>query len=202
MASRWKPGIYLFLTMWAVASGMGAASATRTFSGRSVVDGLGEIPFPPGQWSLEYQRTQLATNLWRPDYFVFRKVGDPIHRLAILRYSTGFPDKPLWQRIDTLHETMGEGVPPQERRGDEGYSIAPMGNSLVNLPSDPKDISWSFISTRQDVSWLCHARLFWRNGLVFAVLYTSPQVVKPDIIDTVVDRGKFVTNRMVWRGNP
>jgi hypothetical protein len=165
------------------------------FSGSSLVPGLGQVFFPPGKWTMEFRRLQPATNTWRPDYFVFTNESEPVHRLAFLKYPPRVAGRQLWSRIDGLHESMGEGVPPQERTGDESYSITMMGNDLVSLPPDPTNISWSFISTRKGLSWLCHATLLNHDGSDFAVLYTSREVTLPSLRDDPVSKSGFLKRR-------
>jgi hypothetical protein len=70
-----------------------------------------------------------------------------------------------------------------------------LGNDLVNLPPEARSISWSFISTRKGVSWLCHATLVNHDGSDFGVLYTSHEVTLPSLRDDIVTKSGFLRRR-------
>jgi hypothetical protein len=169
--------------------------STQSFSGSTLVPGLGQVFFPPGKWTMEFRRLQSATNTWRPDYFVFRNESEPVHRLAFLKYPARVAGRELSSRIGGLQESMGEGVPPQERTGDESYSITMLGNELLKLPPDSTSITWSFISTRKGLSWLCHAALVNHDGSDFAVLYTSREVTLPSLLYDTISKSGFLKRR-------
>jgi hypothetical protein len=192
-----KNTLPIILAALLLASSVYTAPSDRQFSGKAQVDGLGLVAFPPGQWSLELTRIQPDKNdSKRPDYFVFKKAGDPVQRLAFLRRSPAIAPKHLYQLMDGLVETMGDGVPFEETKGPLDYGSAfPMRQEPKDV-TGAREIEFSFISNRRStgVSWLCHAVLFFKEGWVFVIVHTSPEVTSPELIQDVHFRSWLSTD--------
>jgi hypothetical protein len=196
-----KTAFTIILAALLAAPSVHGAPAERQFSGKAQVDGLGLVAFPPGEWSLEFTRIQPAKNdSKRPDYFVFKKAGDRIQRLAFLRYSPAIARKHLYALMDGLAETMGDGVPMQDTKdpGDFGSAAFPIRQVPTDITDDvtvTRVIEYSFISTRRStgVSWLCHTVLFSTDGWVFVIVHTSPDVTSPELIQDVHFRSRLST---------
>jgi hypothetical protein len=197
IARRMKITFTNILAAWLLASSVCAAPPERQFSGKVQVDGLGLVAFPPGKWSLEFARTQPAKNdAKRPDYFVFKKTGDRVQRLAFLRYSPVTAPKDLYHLMDSLVETMGDGVPPEETKDRPAYGPAyPMRREPQDV-TGASVIEFSFISTRAStgISWLCHTVLFSKDGWAFVIVHTSPYATSPELIQDVHFRSRLSTD--------
>jgi hypothetical protein len=163
-------------------------------SGKATVDGLGLVAFPPGNWLLEFRGSDTNHAYSWGDYFVFRRTGQPPHRLTIFRIPPGNAAPALSMYLDTLWETMGDGVPVQQQwpKEDKVESGHPLRTDPPNL-ANANDIEFSFMSKMESgMSWLTHAHLSgfddrWR----YIIVYTSTEVTSPEILDTVRFHSRF-----------
>jgi hypothetical protein len=158
------------------------------FSGKATVEGLGLVAFPPGQWRLEFQGRDKSENYSWGDYFVFRRTGLPLHRLTVFRVPPGRAAPALYMYLDTLHETMADGIPILQR-----WPKLDVVESGFPLRLDPPDgastneIDISFTSkTQSGTSWLTHACLSRPyHGWTFILVYTSTEVTSPELVEDV-----------------
>lgn len=163
------------------------------YSGKTSVSDLGTIAFPTGEWTLEYRRIHSATDA--PDYFVFTKVADPLERLTFLRHPRTTPARQLVHFLDTIGESMGDGIPFEEKKGDYGVGeIHPMRLEPATPGRGERSIAYSFIHahTAPAASWLCHSYLFLHGGRVFVIVHASTSVISPAVVQNVHFRSEFV----------
>jgi hypothetical protein len=163
-------------------------------SGKATVDGLGLVAFPPGNWFSEFQGSDTNHAYSWGDYFVFRRTGQPPHRLTIFRIPPGNAAPALYMYLDSLFETMGDGIPIQQQwpKEDKMESGHPLRTDPPDV-ADANDIEYSFMSKMESgMSWLTHVHLSgfddrWR----YIIVYTSTEVTSPEILDTVRFHSRF-----------
>lgn len=176
-----------------------AQASPPKFTGDAIVDGLGTVTFPGGEWSLEFQRLHQpeSDNRNQPDYFVFKKLGGQLERLTFLRHRPTSPPRQLQFFLDGIGETMGDGIPNEEKNkyGGKGGLIYPM--RLV--PQTPKEtdrsISFSFIHVNppSEPTWLCHTILFLHDSSVFVIAHASTSAIDPNVVQDVQAHSRFST---------
>jgi hypothetical protein len=173
------------------------AAQLGTYSGKATVHDLGKIAFPGGNWVLEFRRVHSVTNhLDQPDYFVFRKAGGFPERLTFLLYLRTTTPRQLMHFLDTVGESMGDGIPFEEKQAGD-YStgeIHPMRlNPTTPTPTD-RTIEYSFIYARDTPApaWLCHSYLFLHGGAVFVIAHASSSVISPTVVQDVQLRSEFL----------
>src|SRR5687768_12660463 len=122
-------------------------SAEKKYAGATNVAGLGRIAFPAGEWSLELQKIQAPTNhVELPDYFVFKKIGDQLERLTFLRYPPTIPPRKIAFMLDPVWETLGDGIPAEEKKEYSGEGeIHPMRRQPESPSDTERTIAFSFI---------------------------------------------------------
>jgi hypothetical protein len=171
-------------------------SMARKYTRTAVVASLGKIAFPAGEWTLEFQRLQNPTNsVFIPDYFVFKRVGDRLERLTFFRYPPTTTPRPLASMLDTVGETMGDGLPWEEKKAED-RSRGPIYSLRIDPPSPSateRRITFSFIYAAPDPapSWLCHAFLFSHDSSVFVIAHASTSVISPEPVQDVQLHSKF-----------
>jgi hypothetical protein len=103
-----KTVAFIIVGLLAGSTGSPSQAAEKKYVGRAVVVGLGNITFPTGEWSLEFQHMQAPTNgLHLPDYFVFKRGGDRLERLTFLSIS-GVGSHLDIQQSDCLRTVCGQ----------------------------------------------------------------------------------------------
>jgi hypothetical protein len=151
------------------------------------------VAFPPGEWLIEFRRTPPQSQ--PRDYFVFKRVSPPVHRLAVLRYSSVRAAPALYMYLDGLHETMGDGVPMEERwpKEDEVYGVFPMRQEPQDV-GKVSDIDFSFVAQgKSGTSWLTHTHLWRRyDNWTFIFVYASTEVTSPEVLDEVQGRSELL----------
>jgi len=191
-----KTVAFIIVGLLAGSTGSPSQAAEKKYVGRAVVVGLGNITFPTGEWSLEFQHMQAPTNgLHLPDYFVFKRGGDRIERLTFLRYAPTTTPRQLAHMLDTVGETMGDGIPWEEKtqEGRPPGVIHPMRT----IPGSPTltelKIEYSFILVRPGPapSWLCHSILFHQGHSTFVIAHASTSAIDPEVAEDVQFRSQF-----------
>jgi hypothetical protein len=194
-----KPVAIIILGLLAASLEIQSHAVEKKYTGRAVIADLGNVAFPAGEWSLEFQRIQASTNaLHLPDYFVFKKVSDPLERLTFLRYPPTTTPRQLAHMLDTVGETMGDGVPWQERKEYSiGGEIHPMRLEPHSPTSTERTITFSFIHVRPSPApaWLCHSFLFLHGGSAFVLAHASTSVINPETVSDVHFRSEFYVSR-------
>ncbi len=178
-----------------------AQSAALKFSGHTSVEGLGSFTFPPGEWTLEFQRIHHAAtqNKGQADYTVFKKLGNKEERLTFLQFPASSPAQQLQHYLDTVGETLGDGIPQEQKmenrknepkkqsaNSDSG-KIHMMNTNPMNLTETTRTIYYSFIHVppSPEPAWLCHTVLFLHEDAVFIIALASTSSTDPDIVDDV-----------------
>jgi hypothetical protein len=189
--------IPIIILTFVIASTNAHAQLTNTnYSGRTAVAGLGEIAFPAGEWLFEFQRIQHQTNsAFIPDHFVFKRVGNRLERLTFLRYPPTTSPRRLDHMLDTIGETMGDGIPWEEKKlgGRSAGAIQPMRLMPYNPTPTERRIEYSFIHVLPSPapSWLCHSILFSHDGSSFVIAHASTSVIDPEVVGDVQFRSQF-----------
>jgi len=195
----------IILGLLAASIGSQSQSAEKRYTGTMVVASLGKIAFPEGEWALRFQRIQHPTNsVLIPDYFVFKRIGDRLERLTFLRHPPPTTPRQLALMMDTVGETMGDGLPWEEKK-KEDRSGGEIHSMRVEPPSPAlteRTIAFSFIHVRPSPasSWLCHSFLFSHDGSVFVIVHASTSVISPETVGDVKLRSQFFPNDRPARG--
>ena len=83
-----------------------AAVAGDSMSGDVTVARLGKIHLPDGKWMIEHTYVPTKESN-RPDCFVFRKLGDRLERIAIIRYRPEIAQKKAYMYADSIADSIG-----------------------------------------------------------------------------------------------
>ena len=174
-------------------------STNTNYTGKATVAGLGNIAFPPGEWSLEFQRIQHPTNVvFMPDYFVFKRIGDRLERLTFLRHQPTVTPRRLGHMLDTIGETLGDGIPSEAKKsGDEWADrIHPMSLMPASPTATERQIQYSFIYVRPSPApaWLCHSILFFHDKSAIVIAHASTSVTDPETVEDVQFRSRLIPN--------
>jgi hypothetical protein len=158
----------------------------QEYTGRAEIADLGVVVFPPGKWQLEFRIPPPKPNpTCRPDYFGFRKVGEPVERLGFRRYSPEIAPQQLIGICDGLQESFGLGAPSELVLPKDAEPEVEMMRLLPdNLAQVKNDISISFITRvpKAGQVWLCHAHVYSWDGWAYVVFHSSTAVLDPDIV--------------------
>ncbi|MCD8535822.1 MAG: hypothetical protein LR011_13975 [Verrucomicrobia bacterium] len=191
-----KTAIIILLGLLAACIDIQAQAPKSNYTGKAAVAGLGTIAFPEGEWSLEFQRIHAPTNdLHVPDYFVFKRVGDRLERLTFLRYPPTTTPRQLGHMLDTVGETMGDGLPWELKNAASrsGGVIHPLRVEPPVPSATERHVTFSFIHVHPSPapSWLCHAFLFSHDSSAFVIAHSSTSVISPEDVQDVKSRSQF-----------
>ena len=154
---------------------------------------------------MEFRRLQGPTNsLHGPDYFVFKRIGDRLERLTFLRYPPTTTPRQLAHMLDTVGETMGDGVPWAEKKERFGVGeIHPMRMEPHSPTLTERTITYSFIHVRPspEPSWLCHSFLFLHGGSAFVIAHASTSIISPETAGDVQFRSQFLPSTKAPRND-
>src|SRR5689334_21641126 len=131
--------------------GRAGQETNTSYSGKATIARLGMIAFPAGEWSLEFQRIQAPTNSpYLADYFVFKMFAERMERLTFLRYPPTVTPRQLGHMLDTIGETMGDGIPGEEKQSEDHGAgvIHPMRLMPASPTATERQIEYSFIQVR------------------------------------------------------
>ena len=159
-----------------------------------VIDGIGQIAFPPGSWTVEHV-VRHDKNVRSPDVYVFKKAGDRLERLTVQRFGPHI-SHPIAAYFDSIGDSMSEGIPIQlldwKNAHDTTYILRPV---VVRERSGDREICMvaTYLCTGEtDDPWMSHAFVCDRDGWLLVCVHASPHVISPETVDQVFSKSKFV----------
>lgn len=172
---------------------LGTLADDETYSGIAKVEGLGTIAFPVGKWSLETRVLRTASEaLEKPDYFVFKKLDEPLGRLTFLRYNPLIAPKDA----GALEETVqGFSRLSFATDGQKKMDWAEMGTrQILGTPTNVEwrtTASWLRIPPAPKPPWLYHAALYSAGQWAIGVIRAATAVTDPHTLENVYALSHF-----------
>lgn len=167
-----------------------------SYQGTTQIAGLGTVAFPPGEWLLEFRRIEPSTSNYQlPDYHVFKRKGDRLERLTILRYLQTDTPRQLALMLDTVGETLGDGVPwPDKKEKNPVGEMFPLRTDPAEPKLTERHLGYSFIHSlpQPAASWICHTHLFLQDNAVIIIAHASTSVITPEVVSKVQSGSRFL----------
>ena len=169
-----------------------SAVAGELISGDVSVPRLGKIQLPEGRWVIEHAYVPTRESK-RPDCFVFRKYGDRLERIAILRYRPEIAQKKAFMYADSIADSIALGVPYfvdadfKSHHHDEAEQLG-----------EPKDwddneLELTFIYTsKKEIPWMSHSFITLKSDWIVVGVHSSPFAISPDTIRQLKDRSDIL----------
>ena len=161
-------------------------------------------PFLRGSGHWSFRKLKPPTNrIDVPDYFVFRRGGERLERLTFLRYPPTTTPRHLGHMLDTVGETMGDGLPWELKKAEDrsggvihALRVEPPAPSL-----NERTVAFTFIHVHPSPasSWICHAYLFSDHNSAFVIAHSSTSVISPEDVQEVQFRSQFYPSTKTTR---
>ena len=166
------------------------AIAGDPVSGDVAVARLGRIQLPKGQWMIEH--IYLPTNESRhPDCFLFRRLGDRLERIAILRYRPEIAQKKAYMYADSIGDSIEMGVPHFIKADSRAFDEC----EQIGRPSDWKldELELSYVYTsKTEASWMSHSFISLKSDWIVVGVHSSPFAISPDTIRQLKNDSKIL----------
>jgi len=153
---------------------------------------LGTVTLPEGEWALEESHTPKKG----AHAYVFRKKGDVVERITIVRYEKGDRKQEMtlaksYGLCDMMADSMYEGLPslwgkPRKRTGDETAELG--AGHFIRLPkkTDKEPLAVTNIyPDHTGANWMNHGLIASDESYVYAFVHTSTKVLSPETIENV-----------------
>jgi hypothetical protein len=174
---------------------LGTRADEETYSGIAKVEGLGTIAFPVGKWSLETRvlRT-LPEALEKPDYFVFKKLDEPMGRLTFLRYNPMIAPKDAGACEETVQGFSRLSFAKDGQKMDGEMGMRQILGTPANVKSNVEwqtTASWLRIPPAPKPPWLYYAGLYSAGQWAIGVIRASTVVTDPRTLENVFSMSLF-----------
>ncbi len=170
-----------------------AAVVGEPHSGVVELPRLGKIQLPEGKWTVEY--TYIPTKeSKRPDCFVFRKLGDRLERITVIRYRPEIAQKKASMYADSIADSIEKGVPAFINKND----LQALVHDEIEQLGQPKDwddneLELTYVyAGKKEAPWMSHAFITLRSDWIVIGIHSSPYAISPETIRELRDRSKIL----------
>ena len=169
-----------------------AAVVVEPLSGEVELPRLGKIQLPEGKWTVEH--TYLPTKeSKRPDCFVFRKFGDRLERVTIIRYRPEIAQKKASTYADFIADSIGKGIP--YFINNDLHALVHDAIEQLGRPKDWDDneLELTYVYTgKKEAPWMSHSFITLRSDWIVIGIHSSPYAISPETIREFRDRSKIL----------
>lgn len=169
-----------------------AAVVSEPLSGEVELPRLGKIQLPEGKWTVEHTYVPTKDSK-RPDCFVFRKLGDRLERIAIIRYRPEIAQKKASMYADSIADSIEKGVP--FFIGDDLHTPAHDEIEQLGRPNDWNDneLELTYIYTgKEEAPWMSHSFISLKSDWIVIGVHASTFAISPGTIRQVRDSSKVL----------
>ena len=163
------------------------------YSGVSHVDGLGDVAFPPGDWTLEH-RTSPTDEEGMPDAYVFKRKGDRLERLSIKRFEP-VGALTIGSYFDSIGDSMSNGTPMKivgkKSEHDSVHILAPVKDLQTSNGKVVCKVSSYIYTSETKPPWMSHAFVCLIDGWVLVGCHASPHALSPEDVQNIYFDSKF-----------
>ena len=170
------------------------AVAGDPMSGDVTVARLGKMHLPEGKWIIEHSYNPTKESK-RPDCFVFRKLGDRLERIAIIRYRPEIAQKKASMYADWIADSIGMGVPYFVNPDFHAHARAHDEVEQLGRPKDWNDseLVLTYIYTsKKEAPWMSHSFILLKSDWIVVGVHSSPYAISPDTIRELKDGSEIL----------